>query len=81
MNEILARIEILPDRVGVPSSRSLDDGRAGTAYAQRLRELGLRSEISTRTSTVYKPGRLVSIYPSPGTLLTPGETVTLTVIK
>ena len=81
VNEILARIAILPDRVGVPSSRSLDDGRDGTAYARHLRELGLKPEISTRTSTVYKPGRLVSISPSPGTLLSPGETVTLTVIK
>ncbi|WP_134107379.1 PASTA domain-containing protein [Kribbella pratensis] len=81
VNEILARIAILPDRVGVPSSRLVDDGRDGTAYATRLRELGLKPEVSTRTSTVYKPGRLVSISPSPGTLLSPGETVTLTVIK
>ncbi|MFC6159176.1 PASTA domain-containing protein [Kribbella jiaozuonensis] len=80
VDEILSRIEILPDRVGVPSSRTTD-GRDSTAYAKSLRELGLRTEISTRTSTVYKPGRLVSVSPSPGTLLSPGETVTLTVIK
>jgi hypothetical protein len=81
VDQILSRIQILPDRVGVPSSWSLDESRDGTAYAKRIQALGLRTEFRTRTSTVYKPGRVVGVSPPPGTLLGAGETVTLTVIK
>lgn len=81
VDQILSWIQILPDQVGVPSAWSLDESRGGTAYAKLLHELGLKTEVLTRTSTVYKPGRLVSVSPRPGTLLSPGETVTLTVIK
>lgn len=81
VDRILSRIEILPDRVGVPSSWSLDESQDGTSYAKLVQELGLRAEFRTRTSTVYKPGRVVGVSPRPGTLLNPGETVTLTVIK
>ncbi|MGW6199291.1 PASTA domain-containing protein [Kribbella sp. NPDC055110] len=79
VDQILARIQILPDRVGVPSSWSLDESRDGTTYAQRIRALGLKTAFRTRTSTVYKAGRVVGVSPPPGTLLSPGETVTLTV--
>ncbi|RZT20424.1 PASTA domain-containing protein [Kribbella sp. VKM Ac-2569] len=81
VDRILARIAIVRNQVGVPSFRSLDESRSGTAYAKLLQQLGLRAEFRTRTSLVYKPGRVVSISPSPGTLLRPGDTVTLTVIK
>ncbi|WP_166678402.1 PASTA domain-containing protein [Kribbella kalugense] len=81
VDQILARISILPDRVGVPSVRLLDESRSGTAYAKHLQELGLKTEFRTRTSVVYKPGRVVSVSPPSGTLLSPGETVVLTVIK
>jgi hypothetical protein len=81
VDEILARIVILPDLVGVPSSRSLDESRDGTAYAKLLEQMGLRTDFRTRTSYVYEAGRVVNVSPPPGTLLTPGETVTLTVIK
>ncbi|NIK56617.1 PASTA domain-containing protein [Kribbella shirazensis] len=81
VERILARIAIVRDQVGVPSSRSLDESRSGTAYAKLLQRLGLRAEFRTRTSLVYKQGRVVGISPSPGTLLSPGDTVSLTVIK
>lgn len=81
VDQILTRIEILPDRVGVPSTPSLDEARDGTAYAGLLRRLGLKAEFHSRTSLVYKPGRVVSVSPGPGTVLQLGDTVTLTVIR
>ncbi|MGW7681808.1 PASTA domain-containing protein [Kribbella sp. NPDC054772] len=81
VDEILGRIEVLPDLIGVPSARSLDESGNGTAYARRLKQLGLEVEVRTRTSLVYEPGRVVNVSPAPGTILNPGETVTLTVVK
>lgn len=81
VDRMLARVAIVRDQVGVPSSRSLDERRSGTAYAKLLQQLGLRVEYRARTSLVYQPGRVVGISPSPGTLLSAGDTVTLTVIK
>jgi hypothetical protein len=81
VDQILGRIVVLPDRVGVPNTRSLDEARDGTAYADLLRRLGLKAEFRSRTSAVYKPGRVVSVSPAPGTVLQPGDTVTLTVTK
>jgi hypothetical protein len=81
VDRMLARIAIVRDQVGVPSSRSMDESRSGAAYAKLLQQLGLRVEYRTRSSLVYKPGRVVGISPSPGTLLSAGDTVTLTVIK
>jgi hypothetical protein len=81
VDQILTRITVLPDRAGVPSTRSLNDLRDGTSYADLLRDLDLKPEFQTRTSTIYEPGRVVNISPAPGTVLHPGDTVTLTVIK
>ncbi|MFF0340305.1 PASTA domain-containing protein [Kribbella sp. NPDC004875] len=81
VDEILGRIEILPELIGVPSARSVTEDRNGTAYAALLHKLGLNAAFRTRTSLVYEPGRVVDVSPSPGTILNPGETVTLTVIK
>ncbi|MFF0264903.1 PASTA domain-containing protein [Kribbella sp. NPDC004536] len=77
VDQILSRIAVLRDRVGVPSTQSLDSA----AYADQLRRLGLKVEFRTRTSVVSKPGRLVGVSPEPGTVLAPGDAVTLTVIK
>lgn len=79
VDRILARIEIVPDRTGVPSYRSLRDYR-GSAYAEVLREVGLTPTFATTKSPNYRvPGYVVAVSPAPGTMLKPGATVTVTV--
>jgi beta-lactam-binding protein with PASTA domain len=43
--------------------------------------MGLRTAFVTRTSPSYLAGQVFGVSPRPGTLLRPGETVTVTVVK
>jgi hypothetical protein len=82
VHSILARITIVPDRVGVPEplfSESNPAARFGEQYADRLTALGLKPSIQTRKSPGSIPGTVLAVSPSPGTMLMPGATVTVTV--
>jgi hypothetical protein len=83
VDRILARITIIPDKVGVPEplfSESNPAARFGEQYADRLTALGLKPNIQTRKSPGSIPGNILAVSPSPGTMLTPGATVTVTVV-
>jgi hypothetical protein len=83
VQSILARIIIVPDKVGVPEpvfSESNPAARSGAQFASRLTALGLKPDIQTRTSPGSIPGSILAVSPSPGTMLTPGATVTVTVV-
>jgi hypothetical protein len=79
VDRILARIEIVPGRIGVPSYHSLDAPPTGAAYAKVLEQLGLQAAFRIRTSPGYRPGLILEVFPAPGTMLEPGATVTITI--
>ncbi|MGY4765555.1 PASTA domain-containing protein [Kribbella sp. CWNU-51] len=81
VDRTLARIEIVTDRIGVPSYQSLDERPTGAAYAKVLARMGLQTAFLTRTSPSYLVGQVFGVSPRPGTLLEPGDTVTVTVVK
>lgn len=83
VDRILERIMIVPDKVGVPVplfSESNPAARLGEEYADRLTALGLKPNLETRKSPGYISGSILEVSPSPGTMLTPGATVTVTVV-
>jgi hypothetical protein len=83
VDRLLERILIVPDRVGVPGFHTapIQDAKArsGQKYADALTELGLEPKIQTRKSPGPPPGEILAVSPAPGTMLTPGQTVTITV--
>ncbi len=81
VDRTLARIEIATDRIGVPSYQSLDERPTGVEYAKVLARIGLRTAFVTRTTPSYLAGQVFGVSPRPGTLLRPGATVTVTVVK
>lgn len=84
VHSILARIMIVPDKVGVPEplfSESNPAARFSEQYANRLTALGLKPNIQTRKAPGSIPGTILAVSPSPGTMLTPGATVLVTVAQ
>jgi PASTA domain-containing protein len=82
VDRMLARIAIVPDRTGVPSFQALRvdlNGATGAAYADVLRQVGLKSQIYTLRSPNYLPGQVLKVSPAPGTMLKPGATVAVIV--
>lgn len=80
VDRTLTRIEIVKYQVGVPSYQSQATRPTGAAYAKALEQLGLKAKFLTRTSQSYRVGEIFGVSPRPGTLLTPGATVTVTVV-
>ena len=83
VHSILARIMIVPDKVGVPGpmfSEANPAARFGEQYADRLTALGLKPNIQSRKSPGSIPGTILAVSPSAGTMLTPGATVIVTVV-
>ncbi|MCZ4498780.1 MAG: hypothetical protein JWQ74_1333 [Marmoricola sp.] len=81
VDAILARIQVLPDRVGVPNYVSFANegqGHSRAQYAAALRALGLRVAVKTEQSPGITPGFIVGASPAGGTVLKPGDTVTIT---
>jgi hypothetical protein len=81
VDRLLERILIVPDRVAVLGFRTAPIGGSGEKYADALTELGLEPKIQTRKSPGGPPGEILAVSPAPGTMLTPGETVTITVAE
>ncbi|MFD7161585.1 PASTA domain-containing protein [Kribbella sp. NPDC059898] len=83
VGRILDRILVTPDQIGVPDPQF--DGsnpaiRSGEKYAERLTALGLKATIETRKARGFIPGDILAVSPSPGTMLAPGTTVSVTVV-
>lgn len=83
VDEILGWIRVVRDRVAVPGHRTISDreqenGRA--AYLEALRRAGLEAELVARKVAGLRAGFLVHAVPVPGTMVVPGETVTVTVV-
>ncbi|MEV0288347.1 MULTISPECIES: PASTA domain-containing protein [unclassified Kribbella] len=81
VDRILTRIEIVRNQVGVPSYQSQVTRPTGVAYAKALEQLGLKTRFLTRTSQNYRAGEIFAVSPRPGTVLAPGATVTVTVVR
>jgi hypothetical protein len=83
VDEILTWIRVVEDRVAVPGHRTISEREqenGGVAYLEALREAGLAPELVTTKIAGLRAGFLVHAVPAPGTMLEPGETVTVTVI-
>jgi PASTA domain len=83
VDRMLARVQITPERSGVPSYRSLARTVQGTLaadYAVVLRQDGLKARYRTERSPSYPRGLILGVSPAPGTMLASGSTVTVTVV-
>lgn len=88
VDRILSQIQVIPDRVGVPgyqaTLRTGNDGLTsinGELYLEALGEAGLTAEVRTTNEPPFlEPGRVVDVMPAPGTMLEPGDVVTVTVV-
>lgn len=83
VNRILAWIMVVPDQIGVPEPEVSGPDpatRPGEKYAEKLTALGLKPKIRTSKFPSHIPGDILAVSPSPGTMLTSGTTVTVTVV-
>ncbi|WP_183092729.1 PASTA domain-containing protein [Nocardioides stalactiti] len=76
VEEILSWIRIVPDRVAVPGLGS----RNGADYRRRLEAAGLRIETVTEKRPAFPTDFVLEVEPGPGTLLVPGDPVTITTV-
>lgn len=84
VDRILDQIRVDPERVGVPAFQPLavnTQGRSGEKYAALLTEQGFDVQVHTRKITAGTPGYVLDASPTPGTMLAPGSSVTITVIS
>lgn len=83
VDDVLRQIRILPDRVGVPGYQRLnldEQGGATSAYLDALEWSGLRAEVRTKRAPAVPVGYVLDVSPRPGTLLRPGDVVTVTAV-
>jgi hypothetical protein len=83
VDRILERIRVVPGQVGVPGYQTIavdEQGKSGETYVEVLQEAGLTAEIRTRKVPAVDPGFVLEVAPRPGTLLTPGAVVAVTVV-
>lgn len=84
VEEILSWIHILPDRVAVPGvgPANLDhqDDDAGEHYRAQIRAAGLQVEVLTAPRPGFKPGYVLGVSPGPGTMVEPGDVISMTEI-
>ncbi len=81
IEEIFARVRILEDRVAVPGFRNSYPRLDEDAYAERLREMGLASDVRTEFALQRDAGEILGVSPGPGTVLRPGDVVTVRVAE
>lgn len=86
VDRMLSRVTEVPEgSVGVPGTapvlyqRETQDN-AGSLYADQLRALGLRVETVRVSRPGSTPDFIIDVSPRPGTVLAPGDTVTVTVV-
>lgn len=85
VDRILDGVQIVPDLVAVPghqviAAALLDQGETDDRYLEALREAGLVAEVRTEKASAVDPGYILDVSPSPGTMLQPGDVVTVTVV-
>lgn len=84
VEEILSWIRIVPDRVAVPgfgpANVDYQDDDAGEHYRAELEAAGLQVEVLTEPRPGFKPGYVLGVSPGPGTMVEPGEVITMTEI-
>lgn len=84
VEEILSWIHIVPDRVAVPGfgPANIDhqDDDAGEHYRAELQDAGLQVEVITEPRPGFKPGYVLGVSPGPGTMVEPGDVVSMTEI-
>jgi len=83
VDRILEWIGIIPDRVGVPGYQSITlnrQGRAEETYVSALRKLELIADVRTQKVPGSTAGIVLDVSPAPGTMVKPGDVVTLTVV-
>jgi len=82
VDRILEWIRIVPDRIGVPgyTIELNQQGRADENYVEALRKAGLTAEIQTKTVPAVAAGFILDVAPGAGTMLRPGDVVTVTVV-
>ncbi len=82
VDEILSWIRVVDDRVAVPGFHGVNDSEqdddAGEHYRQALQAAGLAAQVNTQFVGGGKPGLILGVSPAPGTMLEPGQTVTMT---
>ncbi|GAB2757192.1 PASTA domain-containing protein [Nocardioides pakistanensis] len=84
VEEILSWIHIVPDRVAVPgfgpANMDHQDDDAGEHYRAELQAAGLQVEVITEPRPGFKPGYVLGVSPGPGTMVEPGDVVSMTEI-
>jgi hypothetical protein len=84
VDEILSWIRVVRGQVAVPGFRDINidwyqhDVSAGEHYRSELEDLGLRAEVVAEPRRVLTEGHILRVVPEPGTMLAPGDTVTVT---
>lgn len=84
VEEILSWIHIVPDRVAVPgfgpANMNHQDDDAGEHYRAELEAAGLRAKVTTEPRPGFKPGYVLGVRPRPGTMVEPGDAVSMSEI-
>ncbi len=84
VEEILSWIHIVPDRVAVPgfgpANMNHQDDDAGEHYRAELEAAELRVEVITEPRPGFKSGYVLGVSPGPGTMVEPGEVISMTEI-
>jgi hypothetical protein len=83
LDRILKQVRVVPDMVGVPAFAQIgDEARRHTQelYLDALAEAGLKADIQTQSYPDAPPGFVLDVSPAPGTMLLPGDIVTVTVV-
>lgn len=81
VDRILAQVRVVPDRVGVPGFQELlakEQERSARAYVDALRAAGLVARVRPTSSSRLRIAYVAVVSPAPGTMLRPGDVVTVT---
>jgi len=83
VDNVLDQVRVLPESVGVPGYSLINvrvQGGAQAEYVEALEDAGLVAEIRTEKEPPIDPGYILDVTPAPGTILQPGDVVTMTVV-
>lgn len=80
VDRVLARIRMVPDRVGIPGHWTGRGGRVPqAAFVEALERDGLVARIETKLVRLAEAGTVLATSPPAGELVRPGDVVTVTV--
>ena len=82
-DQLLSALTISPDQVAVPNYAQTNaaepQSRSASRYLTWLQELGLASQVQQVPSPIWPHGYVLTVKPRVGTVLAPGDTVTVSV--